>query len=47
MLSYQGDLQGYSEKEVKETIKKGRVSLSRSGHEVHDPVRLGLLSSEK
>ena len=43
---YQGDLQGYSEKEVKEAIKKELVSLSSVGHEVYDPVPLNLLSSE-
>ena len=31
---YQGDLQGYSEKEVKEAIKKELISLSSSGHKV-------------
>ena len=43
---YQGDLQGYSEKEVKEAIKKELISLSSVGHEVYDPVPLNLLSSE-
>ena len=43
---YQGDLQGYSEKEVKEAIKKELISLSSVGHEVYDPVPLSLLSSE-
>ena len=43
---YQGDLQGYSEKEVKEAIKKELISLSSAGHEVFDPVPLNLLSSE-
>ena len=44
---YQGDLQGYSEKEVKEAIKKELISLSSAGHEVYDPVPLNLLSSEE
>ena len=35
---YQGDLQGNSEKEVKEAIKKKLISLSSVGHEVYDPV---------
>ena len=43
---YQGDLQGYSEKEVKEAIKKEFVSLSSSGPEVDDPVPLRLPSKE-
>ena len=43
---YQGDLQGYSESEVKEAIKKELISLSSAGHEVYDPVPLNLLSSE-
>ena len=43
---YQGDLQGYSENEVKEAIKKELISLSSVGHEVYDPVPLNLLSSE-
>ena len=43
---YQGDLQVYSEKEVKEAIKKELISLSSSGHEVYDPVPLKLLSRE-
>ena len=43
---YQGDLQGYSEKEVKEAIKKELVSLSSSGPEVDDPVPLRLPSKE-
>ena len=43
---YQGDLQGYSEQEVKEAIKKELISLSSAGHEVYDPVPLNLLSSE-
>ena len=43
---YQGDLQGYSEKEVKEAIKKELISLSSVGQEVYDPVPLNLLSSE-
>ena len=43
---YQGDLQGYSEKEIKEAIKKELISLSSSGHEVYDPVPLRLLPQE-
>ena len=43
---YQGNLQGYSEKEVNEAIKKELISLSSVGHEVYDPVPLNLLSSE-
>ena len=43
---YQGDLQGYSEKEVKEAIQKELISLSSVGHEVYDPVPLNLLSIE-
>ena len=43
---YEGDLQGYSESEVKEAIKKELISLSSSGHEVYDPVPLKLLSRE-
>ena len=43
---YQGDLQGYSQIEVKEAIKKELISLSSVGHEVYDPVPLSLLSSE-
>ena len=42
---FQGDLQGYSEKEVK-AIKKELISLSSAGHEVYDPVPLNLLSRE-
>ena len=42
----EGDLQGYSEKEVKGAIKKELVSLSSSGHEVYDQVPLKLLSRE-
>ena len=37
----QGELQGYSQKEIKEAIKKELTSLSISGHEVHDPVLSG------
>ena len=36
---YQGDLQGYSENEVKEALKKELISLSSVGHEVYDPVQ--------
>ena len=43
---YQGDLQGASEKEVKEDIKTDLISLSTSGHEAYDPVPLKLLSRE-
>ena len=43
---YQGDLQGYSDKDFKEVIKKRLVSLRSSGHEVYDPVPLKLLSRE-
>ena len=43
---YQGDLQGYSENEVQEAIKKELISLSSVGHEVYDTVPLNLLSSE-
>ena len=37
---------GYSEKEVKEAIKKELISLSSAGHAFFDPVPLNLLSSE-
>ena len=43
---YRGDPQGYSEKEVKEAIKKELISLSSASHEVYDPVPLNVLSSE-
>ena len=43
---HQGGLQGYSEKEVKEAIKKELISLSSSGDEVYDPVPLRRLSPE-
>ena len=43
---YQGDLQGYSEKEAKEVIKKELISLNTSGREVYDPVPLRLLAQE-
>ena len=39
---YQGDLQGDSEKKIKEAIKKELTSLSSSGHEIYDPVPLRL-----
>ena len=40
---HQGDLQGFSEKEVKEAIKKELMSPSSSGHEVCGPGLLRLL----
>ena len=43
---YQGDLQGCSEKDIKEACKKELISLSSSGHEVFDPVPLRLLARE-
>ena len=43
---YQGDLQGCSEKEVKEAIKKELISASTSGHEVYDPVPLKVVCQE-
>ena len=43
-LLYEGDLQGYSEKDIKNAIRKELMSLSSSGHEVYDLVPLRLLS---
>ena len=43
---YQGDLQGYPEKEFR-AIKKELISLSSSGHEANDQVPLKLLSAEE
>ena len=42
---YQEDLQGYSEKEIQEDVKKELISLSSSGHEVYGPAPR-LLSQE-
>ena len=42
----QGDLQGFSEKATKETIKQELISLSSSRHEVYNPVPLRLLPQQ-